>query len=183
MSLFHSKKEKHLWFLALLVVAVIFSSLFLGIPLLELLSNQNVQAALFIAGMLLTTVLIVYDGAGNKVNNQLYGVYLGLAAVYLMLFLRLGLAERSHLIEYSVLSIFVFRALTERYKNRSKPLKPALLAILITCAIGCIDEVLQLYIPDRVFDYQDIVFNCLAAISAVMASVSIQWIRSKIRKN
>ncbi|MGI9530186.1 VanZ family protein [Lutimonas sp.] len=182
MGLFHSNKEKHLWFLALLVVAVIFSSLFLGLPFLELLANQNIQAALFVAGMLLTAILIIYDGTRNKAGNKLFGVYLGLVAVYLMLFLRLGLAERSHLIEYSVLAIFVFRALTERYKNNSKPLKSALLAFLITCIIGGIDEMLQLFLPNRVFDTEDIIFNCFAALAAISSSLFLRWARKKFKK-
>ncbi len=183
MSIFHSKKEKYLWYLALLVVVVIFSSLFLGLPLLDLLDNQNIQAALFVAGMLLIAILIVYDGLRNNASHQLYGIYLGLFAVYLMLFLRLGLAERSHLIEYSVLALFIFRALSERFKNKATSLKPAVAAILITCVVGCVDEVLQLYIPNRVFDYQDIVFNCFAAFAAVMLRICIQWVRNKFKKN
>ena len=182
MILFKSKREKRLWLVTMLVVAAIFSTLLLGQPLQQLFSNQNFQAALFWLGMFLTAFLIIYHGLKSKSGNYIIGVYIGLFAVYIMLFLRLGLAERSHLIEYSVLAIFMHQALIERYKNDPKSFKPAFFAAAISCTIGVLDETIQLFIPDRVFDTNDILFNCLAVLGAIGSSMCLQWARNKIKK-
>ncbi|MDN3641449.1 VanZ family protein [Lutimonas halocynthiae] len=182
MTLFTSKLEKLLWLLAILVFVVIFSTLFIGSPLLNLLSNQNIQAAIFLMGMILISALILYHGLKPTTINNMTGVYIGLVAVYLMLFLRLGLSERTHLMEYSVLSIFIYQALSERLKNSDKPFKPALFAILITCLIGTLDEIIQFFVPERVFDLNDIFFNCFAALSSIGMILFLKWVHKKIKK-
>lgn len=182
MTLFTSKLEKLLWLLAALVFVVIFSTLFIGSPLLNLLRNQNIQAAIFFMGMILISALILYHGLKSTTHNKMTGVYIGLFAVYLMLFLRLGLPERTHLIEYSVLAIFIYQALNERFNNFETSYKPALLAAVIACLIGAIDELIQLFIPERVFDFEDILFNCFAIVAAIGSSVFLQWIRKKWKK-
>ena len=181
MTLFSSKKEKQLWLLVLLVVLTIFSTLLFGQPLLEIFGNQNVQAALFLLGMLLTAGFIFYNGFKSNSSSKMIGVFLGLLAVYLLLFLRLGLAERTHLMEYSVLAVFIYQALSERHKNGFKVIKPAFLATGITCLIGVLDEFMQLFIPNRVFDLNDIIFNCLAALAAIISTLSLEMLRNKMK--
>ena len=44
---------------------------------------------------------------------------------------------------------------------------PAIVAILATSALGLLDECLQLFVPSRVFDPRDILFNVLAGALAV----------------
>ena len=77
MILFKSKREKRLWFVTMLVVAAIFSTLLLGQPLQQLFSNQNFQAALFWLGMFLTAFLIIYHGLKSRSGNYIIGVYIG----------------------------------------------------------------------------------------------------------
>lgn len=97
-------------------------------------------------------------------------VLLGIAAVYVMFFFRLGALERSHLIEYSVLAVFLHRALLERSTNKKPSLRPALLAIGLGVLIGLLDEVLQFFLPNRTFDPEDMIFNGFAVVMAITAS-------------
>ena len=43
--------------------------------------------------------------------------------------------------------------------------------------IGAIDEFFQLFLPDRVFDVIDILFNGFAAFRAIAVSSVIRWVR------
>ena len=43
--------------------------------------------------------------------------------------------------------------------------------------IGALDEGIQLFLPARVFDPTDILFNALAAGMAVGASLALRWAR------
>lgn len=177
MPLFTSKREKRLWLYAATTVMAILSTLVLGRPLLGLLGNQNIQAVFFLLGMLLVGATIIGYGLHLRIRKTEAAIWLGLAAVYLMLFLRLGLSERSHLIEYSVLAIFIHLALAERARPKTQVLLTGLIAFATTVTIGAMDESLQLWIPDRVFDPVDIFFNGMAALLAIGGSLLLQWVR------
>ncbi|MCP4318163.1 MAG: VanZ family protein, partial [Hyphomicrobiales bacterium] len=103
---------------------------------------------------------------------------MGVTAVYLLVFVRMvSPAERTHLIEYGVLAVFIHKALAECANNgRSVPV-PALLAVLATALLGVFDECIQAFLPSRVFDPLDIVVNVLAGLMAVGASVVLAWVR------
>jgi VanZ family protein len=85
--------------------------------------------------------------------------------------------ERTHLIEYGVVAVFIYEALAERVTQGRHVPMPALLAVLITVLIGIADECLQAFLPSRVFDPRDILFNSLAAVMTVVASVFLGWVR------
>ena len=177
MPLFKSSQEKRLWLYVLLVWIAIVSSLFLGYPLLKILGNQNMQALIFIICMSMIGTTIILHTFRRKKSKSDTVTILGIVAVFLMLFLRLGLAERTHLIEYSVLTVFIHRALIVRYQEKYKGIQIALLALLISFTIGVFDECVQILIPNRVFDLADFLFNGLAAGIAIGASLLWQWIR------
>lgn len=108
-------------------------------------------------------------------------ILLGMGAVYLMLILRLGLPERSHLIEYSVLAIFIHRALKERSHQTGRISKPALFAFIITFLIGVLDEGIQIILPNRVFDPVDILFNGIVITAAIGTAVVFTWLKKRLK--
>lgn len=180
MALFKTTREKRLWIYALLAMIGIFSTLFLGVPLQATLGNQNLQAAVFLIGIALVATTILAYGLKTKPGKMDLTVWAGLLAVYLVLFLRLGLAERSHLIEYSVLAIFIHRALSERAGQESQSLRVAFYAFGLSFGIGIFDELLQLFTPNRVFDLEDILFNGLASAMAIGSVLILNWARKRI---
>lgn len=182
MSLFTSPREKRLWMLVLLITGTIFSTLFIGRPLQQLLSNQDVQAVFFLLGLLLVSATVLLNGLKAPISKTEITIWVGLLAVYLMLFLRLGLTERSHLIEYSVLAIFVHLALIERLANNRTGLWIALVAFIISTGIGVVDELAQIFLPNRVFDSEDIVFNTSAVLMAIGSSLLLQRLRQRARQ-
>jgi hypothetical protein len=42
-----------------------------------------------------------------------------------------------------------------------------------------LDECIQIFLPDRVFDTDDILFNGFAGLMAIGSSLVLQWIRKK----
>ena len=106
-------------------------------------------------------------------RERLYWVLagsVGVAPVYALLFARVAVpAERSHLIEYSMLAGLIYLALLER---RSKGLTiqyPAVVGAGASAAIRLPVELVEALIPLRVFDPIDIVFNLIASCMAVVA--------------
>ena len=180
MSLFTSSREKRLWLWSLAVVVTIFSTLFIGQPLVRLYSDQNVRAIIFSLGMLLVGAAMLVHTLKTKPGKVEIAVMLGLVAVYVMFILRLGMAERSHLIEYSTLAILVHKAILERVNQGVQVPMPHLLAFIAAFLIGVLDECLQIFLPDREFDLQDIFFNGMAVAMAIGSSVLFSWVRKWI---
>ena len=185
MPLFSSARERRLWLWTLAVVAAIFASLGVGGQMAEALRDldaleEALSAGLFLLCMLLVGTTAVLQGVWARPGRLEIAVAVGIAAVYLLVFLRIAvLEERSHLIEYGVLGVFVYAALAERANQGRHGPAPAVVAILATSAVGLLDECLQLAVPNRVFDWWDILFNVLAGALAVGASVALAWARRR----
>ena len=158
-------------------MVAIYATLGLAATLAELVHHQVLSAVAFLASMFLVGLTVVAQGLKTRPGGVEVGVGLGIAVVYFMLFFRLTIPERSHLIEYSVVAVFIFEALTERASQGRRVPVPALLAIAATSLVGAIDEFIQLFLPSRVFDWDDILFNCLASLLAIASLVVLGWTR------
>ena len=183
MSLFKTSREKQLWLYATIVLFGIISTLFIGRPLAELISDQNIQAAIFIMCLLLIGGMILGYGLQIRPNKTEIVIWAGFIVVFTLLFLRLNLAERSHMIEYSVLTIFVHKALTERIGRGDQKLLSSILTFLIVLIVGTLDECIQILLPGRIFDPLDIFFNGFAAFITIGSIIVLRWIRMKYSKN
>lgn len=180
MALFSSDHERRLWRWMLLVLLAILASLFLAESLAGTLASRGFAEALFAAGMLLVLAAVVTHGVTRRPRGVEVAVLLGVAAAYLLLFTRMSTAaERTHLLEYGVVAVLAHEALRERRHRGRRVPAPALIAIGATAAFGCLDESLQLFLPNRVFDPFDMLVNVLAATAAVTSSAAISWARGR----
>lgn len=184
MSFFTSDRERRLWAWTLAVVVAIYSTLGLARTLAGILRDHGLIADAVLLSMILIGAAIVMQGLKRRPGGAEIGVALGGAAVYLLMFLRMTASpeERTHLMEYTVVALLIYEALTERASNGRRVPVPALLAIGATALLGVLDEVIQAVLPSRVFDPLDMLFNVLAAVMAILASVALRWARRWGRK-
>lgn len=186
MTLFTSPREKRLWIYTLIVLIAIISTLVFKFPFVAINHNQNIAVSIFWISFILIGVTSLVHGLRTQPNNIEIAIWSGITSVYLLLFLRLGHPERTHLMEYSVLAVFIHKALIERVNLESQSLKTGLQAFVITFLIGVLDEFVQIFLPSRVFDPLDILFNSLAALLTIGGSMVLQWAKkrfSKIKKH
>ena len=178
MFLLASRRERRLWVWTALVVAAIYSTLGLARTLTDRLGNDFFSVWLFLLGCLLILLTVITQGLKVRPGGAEIAVALGVAAAYLLILVRMSApTERSHLVEYGVVAVFIHEALTERASRGRRVPVPALLAIVAASLVGVIDELIQRVIPGRVFDPVDILFNVLAAVMAVGASVALRRAR------
>lgn len=178
MPFFASPRERRLWVWTLLVVAAIYATLGVTRGLTDALRGRGLLVETFVLGLLLVVAAIVAEGLKARPGGAEIGVALGVAAVYLLMFVRMSLPEeRTHLVEYGVVALFIHEALIERTRQGRRVSSPALLAVLAASAVGAGDECIQALLPARVFDPRDILFNALAAGMAVSAASAIRWSR------
>ena len=180
MSWFSSRRERRLWVWTLLVVAAIYSTLGLATAWAGLLQDSGLLTVFFVGAMLLIGAAVVTRGLQVRPGGLEVAVALGVAAVYGLVFVRMALeTERSHLIEYGVVALLIYEALSERASQGRRVPAPAVLAFLLAVLVGVVDEGIQWFVPVRVFDPLDMVFNALAAVMAVAASAALAWARRR----
>ena len=178
MPFFSSDREKRLWVWTLIVVAAIYSTLSLTATLAETLLEAGMFTNAFILAFFLMMIAVLTQGLRARPRGVEIGIGISIAAVYIMVFARMGIVERTHLFEYSIVATLIYEALKERVSQGHLVRMPALLAILAGSLIGVIDEIIQLFLPSRVFDPIDMGFNALAGFMAVIANVTLTWARS-----
>ena len=181
MPLFSSRRERRLWLWTLAVVAAIYSTLGLARTLADAVRDDGLfGVGLFVLGLLLVLGTIVTEGLRTRPGGVEIGVALGVVAAYLLVLVRMAIpTERSHLIEYGVVAVFIHEALKERVRRGRSVPQPAVLAVLATSLVGALDECIQAFLPGRVFDSFDIMFNVLAGVMAVAAGVALGWARRR----
>lgn len=181
---FSSKRERRLWYWAIAVIIAIYATLGLAGEWVNFLEHKNLLGGLFMLCFVVILLAIVGIVLVKRPNRQTTWVILGIIATYLMVFVRLGIGpvERTHLFEYGLVAILIHQALLERKKNGQPTLRPALSAIIITILLGWIDEGIQAILPNRVYDIRDVLFNSLAGLMSVLASLALMWAQRKKSK-
>ncbi len=176
--LFTSPRERRLWLLTLGVVIAIWSTLGLAGTIVGALGEGGLLGAAFGLGVVLVWASVATHGLRRRPGRAEAGVAVGVIATYLLTFVRMSNpAERTHLIEYSVVALLVHAAIVERREAGGTVRHPALVAALITAALGAVDEGIQYFLPSRVFDVRDLLFNAAAGAMAVGGVAILGWAR------
>lgn len=180
MPFFTSKRERKLWIYLAIVLVAIYSTLAVAPMLIDWVKDQGLIGASFSGALLLILLAFFTSGLQFRPRGIEMGALVGIIAAYMLVFARMSIPEeRSHLAEYTVVGILVFEILRERKANGKNIPYAWFWAILITMAAGVLDECIQALLPNRVFDWRDILFNTLAAIMSVSSISILTWIRNK----
>ena len=167
-----------LWTLAILVS--IYSTLALTGMIAGFLRQRNLLEISFVLCLLLAVGATAVQWVKSRPGRREIWVALGVTAAYLMVWVRIETPEeRTHLFEYGLVAIFIYQALTERLRNGRKVPVPAALTVVVTALLGWLDEGIQAILPNRVYDIQDVGFNALAGLMAIVASLVIERVRRR----
>lgn len=120
----------------------------------------------FGVGFLLVVVAVVGSALKRRPGRREIWVLLGVAAVYGMVVVRIGIGptERTHLFEYGLVAVLIQQALTERAQHGRGVGSPAIFAITSTALLGWLDEGTQALLPNRVYDLRDVGVNALTGL-------------------
>jgi len=130
------------WGRDLFLYAVVVIIVMLLIVSLQLITRKRTATAMNYAWLIsITTVFIVYT-----------------------IQLRDNPEEAVHFVQYGILSILIYRALTHRITNYGI----YFVALLLTTTVGIIDEALQWLTPKRVWGLKDIRLDSVAAALALL---------------
>jgi len=116
-------------------------------------------------GVMFLTILsvvlahIISNSKRYSVNQYLWFSFI--SCLYGLVIYVLELPEEQfHFIEYGILSVLIYVALTHDIDNKST----YYLAAIIVFVLGTIDEAIQWILPNRFFDIRDLVMNGIAGM-------------------
>lgn len=156
------------WLVAAGTYGAILATAAVGPDVVDELRRQGALDALFGVGAALVALTILLRTA--RPNRHAVAITVGLVGVGVLVGVRfVGDVERTHLVEYAVLATAVDGALAT-WHGRSGAVRHWS-AWLLTSALGAVDEAVQAALPRRVFDVRDIVFNAVAAATAIAVPV------------
>jgi VanZ like family len=175
-----STRERRLWAWALAVVTAIFSAAVFAGSLVDVIGAEKILAIAFASGLVLAIAAVVGLALGRQPRAEGW-VALGVAATYLMIGVRAGVPalERTHLFEYGILAVLLYEAMVERKANGAAVIAPWVFAVVGAALLGWVDEAVQSFVPDRVYDTRDVVVNAVAALIAVSAVATLRWGRTR----
>lgn len=176
---FSSDRERRLWLWTVVVLVAIYSTLGPAAELAAFLRERNLLRASSFAVLLLVVALVAAPWVRRRPGRREVGAAVGILAVYVTTMVRLPVPEaRSHLFEYGLVSVLIYHALLERRSNGRRVPVPALSAIVATVLLGWLDEGIQAFLPNRVYDLADVGLNAIFGLMAVLASLFMAWARS-----
>jgi hypothetical protein len=177
-SRFSSDRERRLWLWTLVVLVAIYSTLSPAQELAVALRERNLLGVTTTAILLLVGVVIAVHWTKTRPGRAETGAAVGVVAVYLTTLIRMPVPEaRSHLFEYGLVAMLIYHALSERRRNGRRVPVPALLALVATALLGWLDEGIQAFLPNRVYDLVDVGLNAAFATMAIAATLVIGWAR------
>ena len=146
----------------------------------QALRERNLLRVSLTAFLLLAGAVIIWRWVKGIPGQRDIGPVIGLTVAILWALAR-GLTpeERTHLIEYTIVTALIHGALIERRRHDSRVPAPAALALLMALALGWIDEGIQALLPNRFYDIEDVVFNAIAALMAIAVALAVTHMRKR----
>ena len=180
MALFTTAREKRLWCWIAVVMLAIYSTLGPARTLADYLRARGLLRLAFGLLVVVLLVAVLRSWLRRQPGRSEFGVMIGVGLVYVWTFARMTTPEeRTHLIEYGVIAALVHQAFEERRRGGGRVKAPAITAIIVTIALGWIDEAIQSQLPGRTYDLRDVGFNTLAALTVVIARVALKKARER----
>lgn len=178
--IFVSTRERRLWTVTVLTVLAIYFTLGMAVEWFRLLQASNWGTSVFLLGCCLILVFMVTRGVTKIPNWKEIAVAVGIALIYSVTLAYIKHPEeRIHVIMYGVVALLIYAALLERSVYEGRVSTIPIVVIAVTTALGSIDELLQLVLPNRVFDVYDMLYNTLASVMAVVSNGLLRWVRGQ----
>ena len=127
------------------------------------------KTAIYAAGFILLLSILLYMILKKKERDaHKYLLYL----LFVWIFLALNRitktpSEKIHLMQYAGMGVIVYNALKVDFGRFDRKLY--ILGGAICLAVGFFDEVIQLFLPNRYFDWRDVLINAISGANALMA--------------
>lgn len=144
-----------------LCVGFIYSTLYIARPICEFLKQKtpfNIAINLSMLLLLVSIVVIFFKRVNIRRKSTCFLFLFGIG-MYLIGLIWLQIPEEKvHFVEYGFLAFLVYKAVISDWKNPQS----YLIACIITSLFGWGDEGIQYLLPNRYYQWQDVVLNAVS---------------------
>ena len=163
-------QRKRYWFYAWAWVLSIYSTLYFVRPVCEFLKKTTpfallVDIFLFSFFLILITVLCIHF------KIQKWPVYFGLVMIlsFYGYFANLIIypEEKIHFLEYGFLAYLILKACLIDFNSKLA----VIIAFVLSSVLGWVDELIQGILPNRYYQNEDVLLNCLSAALGLLLTL------------
>lgn len=163
--------KKIWWGITLVYTVFIYATLGVASKIWETLDT-------FLGGRLVAVLYIIYSALAisafiyllivkREKSLEKYFVLFSLVAIFFIIIKSVEYpVEKIHLSEYGLLGVLLYNALKIDFDRYSKKLY--LYGFLTCLIIGFVDEVIQWFLPNRVFDWRDVFMNGIGGMITLL---------------
>lgn len=165
--------RSRLWALIWAYIAVIYLTLPLMRSLLRWL-KQNIGADTLswgLNGLLVLAAIALLLVALRRGLITTVAIAIPLAFIGILAFNLPIAEERVHFLQYGLLGLLVVAT------NRRPTRLQMVVMVLFVVAVGCVDELIQWWLPNRVGDWRDVGINALAGTLGVAMGISLYGVQ------
>lgn len=177
MPAFVSPRERRLWLGAASCLLAIYATIYPGQFWLDALRGRGLLRLSILLAFTLAGGGLLLWAARRRPGWREWTVLAASLAAYIPFVTGLPvLQERLHFLEYGVLAGLCEAALRERWHVLRPPAElrraslatgPLAGALALTAAAGWVDEIIQAFVPHRVYDSRDVALNTFAGLLAL----------------
>ncbi len=167
-----NKRTSH-WALVIIWTGLIYSTLYIVRPICEFLKQYTPFDAIIWGLFVLTLIGIIYFVFFHvrRMKPLSYLLFFGTLACYAAALFWLKIPEeRIHLIQYGILVCLLVRALRLDFP----PSAAYAGAFVLTSLLGLGDEGIQHILPNRYFQWKDVILNSVSAALGLLLWLSLQ---------
>lgn len=167
------KGKNDWWFIVALYMGLIYSTSGLAVQVWDAFDSTFKgygSLVVYIIAFTMAVFAALYVLRFRKDRNYLHYVTLigSFSILWFMVVHAKYSAEKVHLIEFGILGALVYRALLH---HTSSSLFIFISGSVICSILGLLDEVVQFYMPGRVFDPQDVLMNIVSSVLTLLVMI------------
>jgi len=170
--------RKKYWLQVFGWIFCIYSTLYIVRPICEFL--RKVTPFVFLVNSVIiasAAALIIYLFRKIKITALTAALLSVIAAAYSYILIGIPIAEEKiHFLEYGFLAFLIYRAM----RLDIQKVKLYVWVLVLTGALGWVDEIIQYFLPNRYFDWRDVIFNAGGGALGLIAVYLVQ--NSKARR-
>jgi len=148
-------------------ILILYATLPLTPDLIKWVKGTGAFQAFVFGPFAFSVTVLGYVGVKTETykNRSFWVSLLALGLMFNLIFKNvIAPVELLHLMLYGIMCILLYSLLSFRFSGATL----YILSAFTTSLFGAIDEVIQYYLPNRVFDWNDIVFNILGGVMALV---------------
>ncbi len=167
-------KTRTKWIVIICEILLIYSTLYIVRFITTFLSERGLLSLTIYTMTSVFFLLVALYVLRLKPSVLSILLLIPILGAYGALFLKMKiLVERIHLLEYWLLGFMLTGALNDRWRPR----RSAGIALAAAATAGYVDEAIQYFLPNRVYDLRDVGFNALAGFGGIVVFAVLHWVQ------